>query len=51
MPTNVFIPAVPEKANDILLGEGVLYKNYGEAGEAIIGATTTVPFSLYEYVS
>jgi hypothetical protein len=39
MPTNTFNPAVPESANDILLGEGVLYKNYGEAGEAIIGAT------------
>lgn len=39
MATNTFSPAVPQKANDILLGEGVLYKNYGEAGEAVIGAT------------
>lgn len=37
--TNSFNPAVPEKSNDILLGEGVVYVNYGEAGEAIIGAT------------
>lgn len=39
MATNTFSPAVPEKANDLLLGEGILYKNYGEEGEAIIGAT------------
>lgn len=39
MPTNTFSPAVPEKAKDILLGEGVLYKDYGEVGEAVIGAT------------
>jgi len=39
MATNVFNPAVPEKANDILLGEGELYKDYGLAGSALIGAT------------
>jgi hypothetical protein len=39
MAIGVFSPVVPEKANDLLLGEGILYKNYGEAGEAIIGAT------------
>jgi len=37
--TNSFSPAVPEKANDILLGEGIVYVNYGEASQAIIGAT------------
>jgi len=39
MPIGVFSPAVPELAKDILLGEGIVYKNYGEEGEAIIGAT------------
>jgi hypothetical protein len=39
MATNDFSPAVPEKANDILLGEGAVYKNYDEVGEALIGAT------------
>lgn len=32
-------PVVIDKAKDILLGEGVVYVNYGEAGEAILGAT------------
>ena len=39
MSTNIFSPAVPEKAKDIFLTEGVLYADYGEVGEAIIGAT------------
>lgn len=39
MSTNIFSPAVPEKAKDIFLTEGVLYKDYGEVGEALIGAT------------
>jgi hypothetical protein len=39
MAIGVFNPAVPESAKDILLGEGIVYKNYGESGEAIIGAT------------
>lgn len=39
MSTNVFSPAVPEKAKDILLGEGAAYKNLDEDGEALIGAT------------
>lgn len=39
MPTNTFSPAVIHKAKDILLGEGLVYKDYGEAGEALIGAT------------
>lgn len=38
MSTGVVTPVVPS-ANDILLGEGVLYVNYNEVGEAIIGAT------------
>jgi len=39
MATNTFSPAVIEKAKDLFLGEGVLYKDYGEAGEVVIGAT------------
>jgi len=39
MPTNTFSPAVIDKAKDILLGEGVLYYNYGEVSQAVIGAT------------
>lgn len=39
MGINTFSPVVPEKAKDILLTEGVLYKDFGEAGQAIIGAT------------
>lgn len=39
MSTNIFTPAVPYKANDLLLTEGIVYKDLGEAGEAIIGAT------------
>jgi hypothetical protein len=39
MGINTFAPAVPEKAKDILLGEGLVYKNLGESGEALIGAT------------
>lgn len=39
MPTNTFSPAVIHKAKDLLLGEGVLYYNYGEVSEAVIGAT------------
>lgn len=38
MPKGVFTPEVPDD-NDLLLGEGIVYINYGEAGEAIIGAT------------
>lgn len=36
---NKIDPAVIEKVKDLLLGEGIVYKNYGEVGEAIIGAT------------
>lgn len=39
MAIGVFSPAVPATSKDIMLGEGVVYKNYGEVGEAIIGAT------------
>jgi len=39
MATNTFSPAVIDKAKDLFLGEGVLYKDYGEAGQAVIGAT------------
>jgi hypothetical protein len=39
MATNTFSPAIPQKAKDIMLGEGVLYYNYGEVSEAVIGAT------------
>lgn len=39
MSTNIFSPAVPERAKDILLGEGAGYKNLDESGEALIGAT------------
>lgn len=38
MSSGVVTPQVPN-ANDILLGEGTVYANYEEAGEAIIGAT------------
>lgn len=38
MASGVNTPTIPD-ADDILLGEGVVYVNYGEAGEAIIGAT------------
>lgn len=34
-----FSPANIEKAKDVLLGEGVLYKDLDETGEAVIGAT------------
>jgi len=39
MPTNTFSPATINKAKDILLGEGILYYNYGEVSQAVIGAT------------
>jgi len=39
MGVNTFEPAVPQSAKDIMLGEGVLYVDYGEVGEAVIGAT------------
>ena len=39
MSTNVFSPAVPEKASDLMLGEGEVYKDYEEAGSALVGAT------------
>lgn len=39
MANGVFNPTVPDKSNDILLGEGIVWKNYGVAGAAIIGAT------------
>lgn len=39
MANGVFNPNVIEKANDIMLGEGAVYVDYGEAGEDIIGAT------------
>lgn len=39
MANGVFNPSVPDKSNDILLGEGIVWKNYGVAGAAIIGAT------------
>lgn len=38
MSVGVVTPVVPD-ANDLLLGEGTVYANYGEVGEAIIGAT------------
>jgi hypothetical protein len=38
MAKGVFTPEIPTD-NDILLGEGVFYADYGEVGEAIIGAT------------
>lgn len=38
MSSGLVTPVVPN-ANDVLLGEGTTYINYGEAGEAIIGAT------------
>lgn len=31
-------PVAPEKAEDLTLGQGLLYYNLGESGEAIIGA-------------
>lgn len=39
MSTNTFSPAVIHKAKDVLLGEGLVYKDYGESGQALIGAT------------
>ena len=39
MATNTFLPVAPALSRDIKLGEGIVYKNYGEAGEAVIGAT------------
>jgi hypothetical protein len=39
MSYGVFSPTVPALADDIMLGEGAIYKNYGEAGEAALGAT------------
>ena len=39
MAQGVFTPATPEKAKDITMGEAVIYKNYGESGEAVLGAT------------
>lgn len=39
MANGTFNPAVPDKSNDILLGEGIVWKNYGVGGAAIIGAT------------
>lgn len=38
MAIGVFTPTVPA-ASDIMLGEGVVWKNYGQAGVALIGAT------------
>lgn len=38
MAIGVFNPSVPT-ANDIMLGEGILYKNYGTGGQELIGAT------------
>jgi len=38
MSSGIVTPIIPV-ANDILLGEGTVYANYGESGEAIIGAT------------
>ncbi|RPI07216.1 MAG: hypothetical protein EHM64_00135 [Ignavibacteriae bacterium] len=38
MAIGVFSPTVPSKASDIMLGEGVIYKNYGTEN-LIIGAT------------
>ena len=38
MAIGVFNPSIPT-ANDIMLGEGIVYKNYGEVGESIMGAT------------
>lgn len=38
MAKGVFTPTVPTD-NDIMLGEGIYYADYGEVGEAIIGAT------------
>jgi hypothetical protein len=39
MAVGVFSPAVPDSANSLMLGEGAIFKNYGEAGEAALGAT------------
>jgi hypothetical protein len=39
MATNSFVPVPIDKAKDMLLGEGTLYKDYGEISEAVIGAT------------
>jgi hypothetical protein len=40
MAYGVFNPTVPDSANDLLLGEGAVYKNYGELGQAALGATS-----------
>lgn len=39
MATNSFVPVPIDKAKDLLLGEGTLYKDYDEISEAAIGAT------------
>ena len=39
MAYGVFSPAVPASAKDVMLGEGAVWKNKGEAGEAALGAT------------
>jgi len=39
MAVGVFSPSSIATANDIFLGEGVVYKNYGVAGTAVLGAT------------
>lgn len=39
MSTNIFNPSVIDKANDLLLGEGVVYKDLDEVTETAIGAT------------
>lgn len=38
MAYGVFTPQVPDQ-NDLLLGEGLIYYNYGEGSQALIGAT------------
>lgn len=39
MANGVFNPNVVDKSNDILLGEGAVYKDYGEVTELAFGAT------------
>jgi hypothetical protein len=39
MANGVVTPAIPT-ANDVFLGEGAVYRNYGEVTQALIGATS-----------
>jgi len=38
MAQGVWSPTIP-KVGDVMLGEGILYKDYGEGSQAIVGAT------------